>query len=112
MNTLNINIKNEVIIASFVGVDYFNNQNYIIIKDQIEEIVKNHNTTLILDFSNIIHFDASTFCALTINLRTAKRHNSKFILTNLSDRLTEVVKVMNLNRVFTIYSTVDEFFEI
>lgn len=110
MNALNINIKNEVIIASFVGVNFFNNQNYLTIKEQIDEIVKKPNTTLILDFTNIIHFDASTFCALTINLRTAKRYNSKLILTNLSDRLTDVVKVMRLNTVFIIYDTVEDFF--
>lgn len=111
---LNIQNRNGVIIGSFKGENNFNSEVTQFAKEQIFKYVSSDtpNLVFILDMNHLTRFDSSTLGCLVASLRAAKKYNNSFILCNLTSKFKEVLDIMHLTKMFTIYETLEEFFEI
>ena len=112
-NVLIIYERDNVYVGSFKKENTFYLDNSQSIKEQIYFYVsKEEPTIFLLDMTGVTHFDSSTIGCLVASIRTAKKHRNFFILCCLTDRMKDIIKVMHLDKVFTMYETVEEYFEI
>lgn len=108
MNSIiKITEKSGVKVATFDGINRFNAIVSQSVKEQINQYLSQSGTKIVFDLDGIRFIDSSAFGALISNLRTAKQNNSHFKLCNLSPELKEIITVMQLDTVFSIYDSID-----
>ncbi len=100
--------KNGVKIASFDGINRFNSVVSQTVKEQLNQYLLEPGSKVIFDFEGVKFIDSSAFGALISILRTSKEHSSIFRLCNLSGELKDLIFVMQLDSVFSIYDSLDE----
>lgn len=105
---LHIKIENAITIVNFQAVNRFN---YIIsqnVKDEVNQIMRKRDTKLIFDFTNIDFIDSSAIGSLISILKTSKENNNSFALTNVNKEVQDLLEIMQLNTIFTVYPTMEE----
>jgi anti-sigma B factor antagonist len=61
-----------------------------------------------VDLSSVTYIDSSGVASLVEALQAAKRNGGRFALVAASDPTRRVLELARLDKVFTIYTTVDE----
>lgn len=103
---MNIECKTieSVTIIKFAETDRLYALNAEIAKEKMNEILTQQKAQLIVDCENISFIDSSGFGALLSALKTSKQNNSTIKLCNINNKVMELVKLMQLDSVFDIYS--------
>ena len=63
---------------------------------------------VLVDLSNVTYIDSSGVASLVEALQAAKRNGGRFALVAASDPTRRVLELARLDKVFTMYTTVDE----
>jgi len=105
---LKIENINDVIIVSFKNANRFN----AIIADQVKEEMKalfsSPNIKLILDLTGIQFIDSSGFGVFLSIMKTANNNYGFFKISNISEEVMELFKLLQLHNVFEIYNKRDD----
>ncbi len=68
----------------------------------------NQSKNVLVDLSGVTYIDSSGIASLVEGYQTAKKGNLRFGLVGVSDPALSVLQLARLDRVFSIYATVDE----
>jgi anti-sigma B factor antagonist len=63
---------------------------------------------VLVDLSSVTYIDSSGVASLVEALQAAKRNGGKFALVAASDPTRRVLELARLDKVFTMYTTIDE----
>jgi len=98
-------------IASFDGISRFNSVVSQTVKEQINQYLAINGSKVVLDLEGVKFIDSSAFGSLISVLRTSKEHDSTFMLCNPSAEVKELINIMQLDTVFSVFDTLDECLE-
>ena len=87
-------------LVSFFNTSKLNVLNSKEIEEQLMPMVNRPDSVLTLNMTGIKFIDSSGFEMLLNLYKTAKINNSNLKLLNISDELTELLKLVELDRVF------------
>jgi anti-sigma B factor antagonist len=87
-------------LASFYNVSRLNVLNSKEIETQLLPLISQSESNLTLNLSGIKFIDSSGFETLLSLYKVAKLNNSNLNLINLSEELLELIKLVELDRVF------------
>lgn len=66
------------------------------------------NMPVLVDLSQVSYIDSSGVASLVETLQTAKRNNCGFALVSVSDEAKRVLQLARLDKIFTIFDTLEE----
>lgn len=101
---LNIENFNDVTIVSFRDTNRFNALITEPVKEELKSLFASPNTKLILDLSDIQFIDSSGFGVFLSIMRTANNNYGYFKISNISEEVMELFKLLQLHNVFEIYN--------
>lgn len=71
--------------------------------NQLKELLENGRYKLVLDLSGVNYLSSAGLRAMVAAVRECKKHRGDVRLANVSDRVTEVLKLAGLNVIFQAY---------
>ena len=77
-------------------------------REQILNCLKS-GSNLLVDLSAVSYIDSSGIASLVEGLQLSKNQHLDFGLVSISDAVTQVLQLARLDRVFTIYDSVDAY---
>lgn len=95
---------NDITVVSFKGINRFNAIITEPVKEEIKSLFTSPNTKLILDLSGIQFIDSSGFGVFLSIMKTANNNNGYFKISNISEEVMELFKLLQLHNVFEIYN--------
>jgi anti-sigma B factor antagonist len=101
---VNINQVNGEYHVSFPNVPKLNIINSSEIESQLIDLTKKEGTGLVLNLSEIKFIDSAGFESLLNIYRSAKLNNTSFKLMNVSNEAFELLKLVELDKVFELAS--------
>ena len=101
---LNIENVNDVIIVSFKDTNRFNALITEQVKEEIKSLFTSPNIKLVLDLSGIQFIDSSGFGVFLSIMKTANNNYGYFKISNISEEVMELFKLLQLHNVFEIYN--------
>ncbi|MBK8806176.1 MAG: STAS domain-containing protein [Bacteroidales bacterium] len=104
---LTINQDNNLVIVRFNGETRFNSEISQEVKNELNHFLEKSGILLIFDLYGIKYIDSSAFGTLISLLKTSKLNNSNLKLCNLSNEVSELLMVMQLDTVFNICTDVN-----
>lgn len=104
---LNVTEIKGVKIVSFDGINRFNAIVSQSVKEQINLLLSEPGAKVIFNLVGVRFIDSSAFGALISNLKTAKLNGTIFKLCNITQEIKEIIVVMQLDTVFSIYESLD-----
>ncbi len=106
-NNMSINIEEQenIVIARLMGdVDLGHAPN---IRKALLKVLENKKP-LVIDLSTVSYIDSSGIACLVEALQNAKKHQLNFSLANISSKAMRVLQLARLDKVFTIYASLEE----
>jgi len=101
---LKIENINAITVVSFEGVNRFNAIITESVKEEIKALFVSPNTRLILDLSGIQFIDSSGFGVFLSIMKTANNNYGHFKISNITEEVMDLFKLLQLHNVFEIYS--------
>lgn len=101
---ININMVNGEYHVSFQNVPKLNIINSKDIESQLIDLTRKEGSGLVLNLSEVKFIDSSGFESLLNIYRSAKLNNTSFKLMNVSNEAFELLKVVELDKVFELAS--------
>ena len=101
---LKIENSNDITIVSFTGTNRFNALITESVKAELKALFTSPNTKLILDLSEIQFIDSSGFGVFLSIMKTANNSYGYFKISNISEEVMELFKLLQLHNVFEIYN--------
>ncbi|MDA3780906.1 MAG: STAS domain-containing protein [Bacteroidales bacterium] len=99
---LNINKVDNHFVVSFKNVKKFNFLLTKTINEQLLKLITLPKSNIVFDMNGIKFIDSTGFETLLNLQRTARYHNSNFILINISEEAKEIIDLVHLNKVLSI----------
>jgi anti-sigma B factor antagonist len=101
---LKIENINDVTIVSFKDTNRFNALITEKVKEEMKALFVSPNTKLILDLSGIQFIDSSGFGVFLSIMKTANNSYGYFKISNITEEVMELFKLLQLHNVFEIYN--------
>jgi anti-anti-sigma factor len=101
---LKIENINDVTIVSFKDTNRFNALITEKVKEEMKALFVSPNTKLILDLSGIQFIDSSGFGVFHSIMKTANNSYGYFKISNITEEVMELFKLLQLHNVFEIYN--------
>jgi anti-sigma B factor antagonist len=101
---LKIEYFNDVTVVSFKGINRFNALITEKVKEEMKALFTSPNTKLVLDLSGIQFIDSSGFGVFLSIMKTANNNFGYFKISNISEEVMELFKLLQLHNVFEIYN--------
>jgi anti-sigma B factor antagonist len=101
---LKIETINDVTIVSFRTINRFNAIIAEQVKEEMKALFSSPNTKLILDLSGIQFIDSSGFGVFLSIMKTANNNYGFFKISNITEEVMELFKLLQLHNVFEIYN--------
>jgi anti-sigma B factor antagonist len=105
---INVEKINDVLIISLETENKLNAAISQKFKVEIAKLIDQPSMKIIVNFAGIDYIDSSGFGALLSVLRAAKGNNAQLKLCNISNEVMELVKLLQLQTVFDIRTSVDD----
>jgi len=96
---------NEVVIFDLDG--NLDSRNTTIIKEQVAAAVDDGNMLILVNLSGVTYVDSAGLASLVGAIKTAREKNARVFLAGMSDSVRSVVEMTRLNRVLSIFDTVE-----
>lgn len=100
--------KDGILIVSFEKVNRFNALISEPVKEEVKALFTTPNTRLILNLEGISFIDSSGFGVFLSIMKTANNNYGFFKISNISEDVMELFKLLQLHNIFEIYNTVDD----
>jgi len=81
----------------------------IVLRSYINSLIEKECTAVALNLSLVTYMDSGALNVLIYCYNTLKKNNGKFALIEPNEYVNDVLKVVGLNKLVTIYSTEGEF---
>ncbi len=81
------------------------------LRKEIVDNARNRISSLVIDLGAVTYMDSSGIATLVEGLQLTKRYGGRFRLVQASPSIKEVLKFARLDRIFSIYDTVEEALE-
>ncbi len=78
------------------------------LKEEINKVLVNNNTGLIINLENIEYVDSSGFGMFLSIMKTAKNNGGEIKICNVKESVMDLFKLLHLHNVFEIYNSVEE----
>lgn len=78
------------------------------LKTELTNLNKNGVNTIIFDLSKTRYCDSSGLSAILMANRMCRDTNGRFILSGLQENVMKMIKIAQLDKVLSIYNSVDE----
>ncbi len=101
---LKIENINSITVVSFNGINRFNAVITESVKEEMKALYSAPNTRLILDLSGIQFIDSSGFGVFLSIMKTANNNYGFFKISNISEEVMDLFKLLQLHNVFEIYN--------
>ncbi len=101
---LKIENINGVTLVAFDGINRFNALITEQVKEEMKLLFSSPNTKLILDLSGIQFIDSSGFGVFLSIMKTANNNYGYFKISNISEEVMDLFKLLQLHNVFEIYN--------
>jgi anti-sigma B factor antagonist len=101
---LKIENISDVTIVSFDKINRFNAIIAEQVKEEMKALFSSPNTKLILDLSGIQFIDSSGFGVFLSIMKTANNNYGFFKISNITEEVMELFKLLQLHNVFEIYN--------
>ena len=79
-------------------------------KEQFISLLGKKSNLWIVDMTNVEFIDSSGLSVLTTGLKTARDHGYRLVICNLNPTVKLAFEITQLDRVFKIFSNLDEIF--
>jgi len=100
--------QDGIVIVSFKQTNRFNALTSESVKAEVKELFTSPNTRLVLNLKGISFIDSSGFGVFLSIMKTANNNYGFFKISNISDEVMELFKLLQLHNVFEIYNTVED----
>jgi anti-sigma B factor antagonist len=101
---LKIEYVNDVTVVSFKDTNRFNALITEEVKEEVKSLFSAPNTKLILDLTGIQFIDSSGFGVFLSIMKTANNNYGFFKISNITEEVMELFKLLQLHNVFEIYN--------
>ncbi|NOY37763.1 MAG: STAS domain-containing protein [Chlorobi bacterium] len=109
MKLFNIEKKDDIVIVTFdESVKKFNALITEEAKKQLTALFDKPNTKVILSLKGVSYVDSSGFGVFLSLMKTANNNYSFFKISDISDEVMELFKLLQLHNVFDICETVED----
>lgn len=105
---LNVELINDVYVASFKDLDRFNALVTEPVKEQLNKLFVKPGTKLVLNLKGINFIDSSGFGVFLSVFKTANINYGYFKICNVEQEVMGLFKLLQLHNVFEIYTTLDD----
>ncbi len=78
------------------------------LKEEINKILINNYTGLVINLENIDYIDSSGFGMFLSIMKTAKNNGGEIKICNVKESVMDLFKLLHLHNVFEIYNSVEE----
>jgi anti-sigma B factor antagonist len=78
------------------------------LKNKLKQLVEDKKTGLILEMSGVAFIDSSGLAALVSGLKQARERGGWLRLAGVNEQVASIFKMTMLDKVFELYSSVDE----
>lgn len=95
--------KNRQIELSFRDIQRINVLNHREIKNRVKNFLFENEKNVILNLKGICFIDTSGFNCLLDLIKTSRKYNTHFYLSNVSAELDELIQLMSLKDLFNQY---------
>ncbi len=102
---LKIENINAITVVSFEGINRFNAIITEAVKEEMKALFSAPNTRLVLDLSGIQFIDSSGFGVFLSIMKTANNNYGYFKISNITEEVMDLFKLLQLHNVFEIYNT-------
>ncbi|MCF8391434.1 MAG: STAS domain-containing protein [Bacteroidales bacterium] len=100
--------KDGIYIISFEETNRFNALTTESVKAEVKALYNSPNTRLVLNLKGISFIDSSGFGVFLSIMKTANNNYGFFKISNISEEVMELFKLLQLHNVFEIYNNVDD----
>ncbi len=94
--------KNNKVETSFRNINFLNKDSTVILRIRLTQLIVIQNTILEIDLKGITFIDNSVIDTLNLVSRLGKRYNSRVILTNVGEKLLELIRLVKEHSVLDI----------
>ena len=101
-------LKNIVIIGFEKNISKFTLQNCQDIKEEINKEINAPGIKMVFNLKGIKYVDSSGIAVLISVLKTINNQDGDLILSNISNEVMDLIKLMQLQHIFQITATIDE----
>ena len=98
-------LQNEVVIFDLEG--NLDSHNTMIIKDHVGAAVDDGNKLILVNLSGVNYVDSAGLASLVGAIKAAREKNARVFLAGMSESVKSVVEMTRLNRVLSIFDTVE-----
>lgn len=105
---LNVELINDVYVASFKDLNRFNALVTEPVKEQLNNLFVKPGTKLILNLEGIKFIDSSGFGVFLSVFKTANINYGYFKICSIEKEVMELFKLLQLHNVFEIYTNLDD----
>lgn len=81
------------------------------LREQLHSLVRNGDTRIVVDLSDVETIDSSGLGALISGLKAARQSGGDLRIAGASEQATAVLELTNLNRVLKCYESADSAFD-
>lgn len=101
-------LKNDLIIVSFPEMDRINTLISENVKKELKSRITSPGKTMIIDLEGIDFVDSSGFGAFLSIMKHAGENQCKLIIANISDKVMELFKLLQLHNIFELYRDLED----
>ncbi|MFW5821267.1 MAG: STAS domain-containing protein [Bacteroidota bacterium] len=102
------NNQNGVLVVKFNDTNRLNALIAEPVKEELKSYFSTPNTKLVLSLEGIHFIDSTGFGVFLSVMKTANNNYGAFKISDISDDVMELFKLLQLHNVFEIYNTADE----
>lgn len=77
-------------------------------KSEMTELIDEGHKRIVLNFTEVTYIDSSFLGSMVSALKHAIAQDSEIYLVNLSDDILNLLTLIRMNKVFTIFKTIEE----
>lgn len=78
------------------------------VKQRLGQVIASGSTRLVVDFARVTFVDSSGLAALISGLKAARAGGGDLCLANASEEVATIFEFTRLNRVISLYPTIDD----
>jgi anti-anti-sigma factor len=97
--------RNVVVLTLTGRLDAYSSQT---VKETLHQLIDGSAAVVVINLAEVYFIDSSGLSALVSGLRVAREKNKDILLAGLSKQAKMVFKLTMLDRIFTVYSTVED----
>jgi anti-sigma B factor antagonist len=106
--SINTSSRNPKVVIVELGEQVLGGNEALAFTSELTELVSSDINLVVVDLHKVSVMNSSGLGMLAGGLTTMKKHNISLVLASVPDKIMSLLTMTHLDRVFTIYPTVEE----